>query len=89
MLGGSIAGLDEFGAWCDASIDKITEFQQVVLHREDFAIGGWRSWVLEDPLVHPFWWLRPDLVPPAPFVSCDPKDPVDVSGVLLEPHAID
>ena len=86
LVGGSIAGLDEFGARVDASIDKITEFvQQVVLHRRDFAIRE----VLEDPLVHPYRWLRPDLVPPAPFVSCDPKDTVDDSGVLVEPHAID
>ena len=43
----------------------------------------------EDLLVHPYWWLRPDLVPPAPFISCDPEDTVDGSGVLVEPHAID
>ena len=29
------------------------------------------------------------LVPPAPFLSCDPGDTVDGSGVLVEPHAID
>ena len=44
---------------------------------------------MEDPLVHPYQWHCPDLVPPAPFLNCDPGDTVDVSGVLVEPHAID
>ena len=47
------------------------------------------SWVLEDPLVHPYIFLRPDLVPLAPFLDCSPEDTVDGSGVLVEPHAID
>ena len=77
----------EFGAWVDAAIACITEFvQRVVVHRKDFAIRVWKSWVLEDPLVHPYKWLRPDLFPPAPFLSCDPRDTVDGSGVLVEPH---
>ena len=41
LVGGSIAGFNEFGARVDASIDKITEFvQQVVLHRRDFSMRG-------------------------------------------------
>ena len=47
------------------------------------------SWVLEDPLVHPHMWLRPDLVLLAPFLNCSPEHTVDGSGVLVEPHAID
>ena len=90
LVGGSAFGLDVFGARIDVSINMITEFvKQLAFHRRDFATGGWRSWVLEDPLVHSYRWLRPDLVPPAPFLSCDPKDSVDDSGVLVEPHAID
>ena len=58
-------------------------------HRKEFAIRKWRSWVLEDPLVHPYRWLRPDNVPPAPFLSCDPGESVDGSGVLVNPHDID
>ena len=30
-----------------------------------------------------------DDIPPAPFLTCDPSDSVDGSGVLVEPHAID
>ena len=39
-------------------------------HRRDEAIRGWRNWLREDPMVHPYKWLRPDLVPPAPFLQC-------------------
>ena len=44
----------------------------VVVHRRDEAIRGWRNWIREDPLVHPYKWLRPDLVPPSPFLLCEP-----------------
>ena len=54
LVGGFTVGLDEFGARVDASIAKITDFvQQVVFHRRDFAIRGWRRWVLEDHLSIP------------------------------------
>ena len=39
------------------------------MHRREEAIRGWRNWLREDPLVHPCRWLRPDLVPPAPFFA--------------------
>ena len=52
-------------------------------------LHGWRTWILEDPLVYPYRWLRSDLVPPAPFLVCDPGFTVGGSGVLVEPHAID
>ena len=82
LVGGPTAGLDDFCVRVGASIDRITDFvRQVVVHRRDFAIS--------DPLVHPYRWLRPDLVPPAPFLNRDPKDTVNGSGVLVEPHAID
>ena len=42
---------------------------QVVVHRRDEAIRGWRNWIREDPLVHPYRWLRPDLLPPFFSVS--------------------
>ena len=51
-----------------------------VVHRR-----GWRNWLREDPLVHPYRWLRPDLVPPAPFLLCEPHLTPDDSGVLSDP----
>ena len=35
----------------------------VVVHRRDEAVRGWRNWIREDHMVHPYRWLRPDLVP--------------------------
>ena len=53
-----------------------------MIHRRDAAIRGWRNWVREDPLVHPYRWLRPDLLPLAPFLQCDRSLTPDGSGVL-------
>ena len=47
--------------------------------------GGWRNWLREDPFVHPYKWLRPDLVPPAPFLQCDPLSTPGGSAVLADP----
>ena len=40
-------------------------------------------------MVHPYRWLRPDLVPPAPFLQCEPRLTPDGSGVLSDPSQID
>ena len=40
-------------------------------------------------MVHPYRWLRPDLVPPATFLQCEPHLPPDGSGVLSDPVRID
>ena len=42
-----------------------------------------------DPLVHPYKWLRPELVPPAPFLQCKPHLTPGGSGVLADPAMID
>ena len=60
-----------------------------VVHRRDEAIRGWRNWIREDPLVHPYKWLRPDLVPPAPFFSVSRIFHLVVLGVLSDPSRID
>ena len=69
---------------------RLSDFlDAVVVHRRDDAIRGWRSWVREDPMVHPKRWLRPDLVPPAPFLQCEPHLTSGGSGVLADPARID
>ena len=69
---------------------RLCEFvHQVVVHRRDEAVREWRNWIREDPLVHPYRWLRPDLVPPAPFLQCEPCLTPDGSGVLSDPNQID
>ena len=62
---------------------------EMVVHKRDAAIHGWRtSLLLEDPLVHPYRWLRTDRVPPAPFLKCDPGLTPDASGILSDPSHI-
>ena len=61
----------------------------VVIYRRDEAIRGWRNWIWEVPMVHPYRWLRPDLVPPAPFLQCKPHFTLGGSGVLADPAKID
>ena len=40
-------------------------------------------------MVHPYKWLRPDLVLPAPFLQCQPHLTPGGSGVLADPARID
>ena len=61
----------------------------VVVRRREVAIRGWRDWLREDPLVHPYKWLRLDLVPLAAFLQCDPALTPGCSGVLADPSRID
>ena len=61
----------------------------VAVHRRDEAIRVWRNWVREDPLVHPYKWLRPDLILPAPFLQCQPHLTPGGSVVLADPARID
>ena len=69
---------------------RLSDFiHEVVVHRRDEAIRVWRDWVREDPLVHPCKWLRPDLIPPAPFLQCEPHLTPGGSGVLADPARID
>ena len=39
--------------------------------------------------MHHYRWLRPDLVPPAPFLQCNPHLTLGGSGVLSDPARID
>ena len=40
-------------------------------------------------MIHPYKWLRPDLVPPAPFLQCKPHLTPGGSRVLPDPARID
>ena len=83
----------DIGAFFSAASDvhrRLSDFiHQVVVHRRDEAIRGWRNWVREDPLVDPYRWLRPDLVPPATFLQCEPRLTPNGSGVLSDPNQTD
>ena len=62
---------------------------RVVVYRREEAILEWRNGLREDPLVHPYKWLRPDLVLPAPILQCDPLITPGGSGFLADPTRID
>ena len=69
---------------------RLSDFiHAVVVHRRDEAIRVWRNWIREDPMVHPYKWLRPDLVSPAPFLQCEPHLTPGGSRVLADPAKID
>ena len=83
-------GIGEFHRIVSDLHRRLSDFiHEVVVHRRDEAVRGWRNWVREDPLIHPYKWLRPDLVLPAPFLQCEPHRTTDGSGVLSDPNQID
>ena len=64
---------------------RLSEFiHGIVVHRREEAVPGWWNLLREDPLVHPHRWLRPDLVPPSPFLQCDPLITSGGSGVRAD-----
>ena len=81
------------GEWCqvvDGLHRRFSDFiHRVVVHRREEAVRRWQDWLREDPLVHPYKWLRPDMVPPALFLQCDPLVTPGGSGVLADPAGID
>ena len=60
---------------------------QVVVSRRDDGIRKWTWWLREDLSSRPYVWLRPDFLPPSPFLVV--KDPQTQSSLLVEPHLID
>ena len=62
--------------------------RQVVVSRREAGVRKWTNWLREDLGSRPCVWLRPDFVPPSPFLVV--KDPQSqVSRILVEPHLID
>ena len=71
------------------SLDILNDFTgQVVVSRRDAGVRKWTDWLREDLGPRPYAWLRPDFVPPSPFLVV--KDPLtETSRILVEPHLID
>ena len=83
-------GLSSLGDHVRVLCDVVVDFlHKVVVSRKNVAVRSWRSWILEDDKVHPHRWLKPDLVAPAPFLSCDPCLTVNGSGIFSDPNRID
>ena len=78
--------LHGFYKWVFDSLEVLNGFvRQVVISRRDEGI---RRWLREDLSSRPYAWMRPDFVPPSPFlVIKDP--PTQSSQIIVEPHLID
>ena len=85
-----VCGVLESRGLVDGLYGRVSAFVKgLVAHRRSAGITAWRNWVREDPLVHPYKWLRADLVPPSPFLQCHRDLTPGGSGVLADPSRID
>ena len=62
---------------------------KVVRHRQASRFQAWSNWIHEDLTSRPYQWLRPEFVPPAPYLVCKPQDSPNGSGLLVQPALID
>ena len=63
--------LHGFFKWVCDSLEALNGFlKQVVVSRRDNGIRKWTRWLWEDLSSRPYVWLRPDFVPPSPFLGC-------------------
>ena len=84
------SGLGDFHRVVGGVRHRLSDFiQGVVVHRRDEAVRVWSNWLREDPLVHPYKWLHPDLFLSAPFLQCKLHLTPGGSGVLADPARID
>ena len=54
---------------------------RVVRHRQSSRSLAWANWIREDLISSPYKWLRPEFVPPAPYLVCKPQDSHNGSGI--------
>ena len=81
--------LHGFYKWVFDSLEVLNGFfRQVVVSRRDEGIRRWKGWLREDLSSRPYAWLRPDFVPPSPFLVV-PDPQTQSSHVVVEPHLID
>ena len=71
------------------ALDVLNDFTgQVVVNRREAGVRWRTNFLREDLGSGPCVWLRPDFVPPSPFLVA--KDPLPgASRILVEPHRID
>ena len=78
-----------FYRWVFDALDVLNRFfRQVVVSRRDEGIRRWKGWLSEDLSSRPYIWLRPDFVPPSPFLVVKDSQ-TRSSRVVVEPHLID
>ena len=82
--------LHGFYKWAMDTLALLNEFVlKAVHHRQTARLPGWSHWIGEDLTSHPYQWLRPEFVPPAPYLVCKPQDSPNGSGILVQPALID
>ena len=82
--------LHGFYKWAVDTLALLNEFVlKVVRHRQTSRFQAWSNWIREDLTSHPYQWLRPEFVPPAPYLVCKPQDSPNGSGILVQPALVD
>ena len=82
--------LHGFYKWAMDTLALLNEFVlKVVRHRQTSRFQAWSNWIREDLTSRPYQWLRPEFVPPAPYLVCKPQDSPNGSGILVQPALID
>ena len=82
--------LHGFYKWAMDTSALLNEFVlKVVRHRQTSRFQAWSNWIREDLTSRPYQWLRPEFVPPAPYLVCKPQDSPNGSGILVQPALID
>ena len=82
--------LHGFYNWAMDTLALLNEFVlKVVHHRQTARLQALSNWIREDLTSHPYQWLRPEFVPPVPYLVCKPQDSPNGSGILVQPALID
>ena len=82
--------LHGFYKWAMDTLALLNEFVlKVVRNRQTSRSIAWSNWIREDLTSRPYKWLRPEYVPPAPYLVCKPQDSPNGSGILVQPALID
>ena len=83
-------GLGDFHRVASDAHRRLNDFiHQVVFHRRDEAIRGWRNWIRRTFWCIPLSGSGLIWFPPAPFLQCDPHLTPGGSGVLADQARID
>ena len=81
--------LHGFYKWVMDALATLNEFVLKVVHcRQPTRLQAWSNWIREDLTSHPYQWLPPDFVPPAPCLVCKPQDFRNGSRILVHPSLI-
>ena len=82
--------LHGFYKWAMDTLALLNEFVlKVVRHRQSSRFQAWSNWIREDLTSRLCQWLRPEFVPPAPYLVCKPQDSPNGSGMLVQPALVD